>query len=192
MKLLFTGISVLLLLLAIASFVTAIAYLLPVIEFTVPGMTSLPVKEAIGTVTSITARTSSSRSASTGRTTTTSHVTATIQFHDESGHLFQITCDPLFKSFKEKSKVKILYSPHSSAAELANEYAHRADSIDAGLAKENAQNGTQLHAYRDAVGVSGIPKSLFYWLERPITFLIIGIVLLLLRIPAGLFKNTYQ
>jgi hypothetical protein len=180
MRLLLTFISIIFLLLAIASFVTTCAYLLPTIEFLYPklglGLGWGTVKKAIGTVSDVHTSSSSSRSLRDGQSYTTGSTTVTIQFHDEKGHLFDFSCHPIFKNFKEKSSVNVIYYSNK-------DFENTADlEIKDALAK-----GKDILSTR----VPGIPVSIFLWLERPVIFFILGIVLLILRIPIGQFKNIY-
>ena len=182
MRLLLTFISIIFLLLAITSFITALWSLKePLtcffeIKFPAPKST-LRYKTAIGTVTDVKTSSSSSRSLRDGQSYTTGSTKVTIQFHDEKGHLYQVSCNPIFKNFKEKSFVNVLYS---------------SDSFDEKWADDNKKHALENNSdIVSAADVNGIPLSIFLWLERPVIFVVIGIVLLILRFPVGQFKNMY-
>lgn len=181
MRLLFTSVSIVFLLLAIASFVTALWSIRKPIEcfldIKFPQHTTLRYKRALGTVTDVHTSTSSSRSLRDGQSYTTGSTKVTIQFHDEKGHLYQVSCNPIFKNFKEKSSVNVLYS---------------SDSIDEKWADDNKKQALENNSdVISATAVNGIPLSIFLWLELPVIFVVIGIVLLILRFPIGQFRNMY-
>jgi hypothetical protein len=185
MRTFFSMLSIFLLLLAIASFITSLVSLWPTLVCTIPKLSgsyaySATMKKAIGTVTDVHTSTSSSKSLHTGNSYSTGSTTVKIQFHDEKGHLFEIICNPIINIFKEKSSVKVSYL----VIPWNEKDAER-------RAKSDTANPTFRPGVPTATSVKGVPISLYYWLERPVLFLIIGIVLLILRFPANQFRNFF-
>jgi hypothetical protein len=178
MRIAFSIASVVMLLLAVASFITAVINFWPILDYIIPGATSGEVKEAEGVVSDVTTSTSRTTSVRTGNSYSTGSTTVTIRFNDDRGHLFEIMSHPIFKSFKEKDKVRVIYFVNKYDEQNADEFAKKAK-----------ETGDQ---YPTAEMVTGIPKSWFLWLERPIIFIVIGIVLLILRFPVGMIKQTFQ
>jgi hypothetical protein len=142
----------------------------------IPGISSLTLKKAVGTVTDIQTSTSSSRSQRTGNSYSTGSTTVKIQFRDEKDHIYEVSCYPIFNTFKEHDSVKISYLL-SSFDEKQAEYWKKGD----------PSNPT----YHPAEGVEGTPISIYYWLERPVIFILIALVLLILRLPVGQLRNTF-
>ena len=180
-RFLFSLLSIVLLLLAIASFFYALWSIREPIEcflnMKFPEKTTMRYKTTIGTVSDIKTTTTSSYSYREGRSISTSSTEVIIKFYDEKKHYFQITCNPIFNNFKEKSSVKVLYNVNSFYENLAE--------ASQKLARENNKD------YVETVGVSGIPLSLLYWIQRPLLFIFIGCILLILRFPANQFKNFF-
>ncbi len=181
MRTVFSIVSIVLLLLAIASFVAVIVSLKPTLEFTFMPFRSLftdqPVEMAVGTVTDVSTTSSSSRSLQRGTSYSTGTTTVTIEFQDPKGRLFAIDCAPIFNPFKEKATVKVLYC---------------ADKFNEKDADENAKLHSQNPgSYFSPAFVPGIPVSLIVWIQRPVMFLVIGIVLLILRFPVGQLRQTF-
>lgn len=177
MRIILTIVSIVLLLLSIASFVTALISFKEPFEFLFPKLSNTVVKKAVGTVTNIYTSSTSSKSLQTGNSYSTSSKRVDIQFHDEKGRLYELSCNPIFKNFKEKSTIAVLYYTNSTFEKDADENM-----------KEATSKGREkpLPTY-----VPGIPVSVFLWLERPAIFLVIAIVLLIIRFPVGQLKNTF-
>jgi hypothetical protein len=134
-----------------------------------------PTKTALGMVADVRHK---GRSNSTNGSFSTEGwaTTVTIQFHDEKSHLFEITCHPVFKNFKEKSSVKVIYYSEN----------YQEQSADSEIKEAHKKNDDVR-----AVSVRGIPISIFLWIEYPIIFFIIGIVLLIVRFAAIMLKSAY-
>jgi hypothetical protein len=177
MRTLFSALAILFLLLAIVSFIVSLVSLYPALEIAIPGLRGTQrFKTAIGTVTYI-GMGSSSRSGSSGNVYKTSEAKVTIQFHDEEGHLCEINCDPIFKKFEMRSSVKVHYhigEEDSFAIVRAEKWA-----------KESGRDV-------QPVLVSGTPSSLFLWLERPVLFFVLGVVLLILMLAPIAFRKFYS
>lgn len=185
MRMLFSALAIVLLVVAIICFIASLKALMPTLVCTIPKLhgfydVSAITKKGVGTVTDV-SEVGSSSTGRSGRVYNALETRVTIQFHDESGHLFEITCNPIFNTFKKNQSVKVSYLVTPRNERNAEEKAKR-DTADA--------------AYRPGVpsaeGVEGVPVSLYHWLERPLLFFLIGIFALIVRLAPIAFRNFYS
>jgi hypothetical protein len=146
------------------------------LEMKYPEHTTARYKRAIGTVVHLDKSSTTNHSIRENRTYTTSSTVARIHFKDDKDHLFQISWKPIFINIKQHSQIPVLYT--------ANEFNEHSADRSKEIAKE--LNST----YVSATGVYGIPFKLTLWLERPIIFTLISLLLLVLRFGVKLLKNS--